>query len=317
MKLSFEQIKSITVGAVRIAEEEDGIRFYKCTEKQIEAWDKIHENFGYRARTTTGIRLDFITDSQNIALTVSGGKFEIYVDDLLIKQYIAREKTDVALRLLAPLGESKESYRVTVYLPSHCIGVVHEVELDDGATVTTPEYDTKLLFIGDSITQGWNSKYDSLSYAYRTTRFFNAYSIIQGIGGTFYHEDCFDTLPYSPDTVIVAYGTNDFTRYKTYDEFRSHVSAHLALIANEYAGKNIFVISPIWRKDSEERSMGSFAGARQVVIDEAENLGLTHINGLSLVPPVEEFFADGHLHPNDEGFSIYAENLIRELKKYI
>ena len=63
--------------------------------------------------------------------------------------------------------------------------------------------------------------------------------------------------------------------------------------------------------------MGTFDGARQIVIDEALKLNLKHIDGLLLVPPVDEFFADGHLHPNDEGFSIYAENLIRELKKHI
>jgi len=171
--------------------------------------------------------------------------------------------------------------------------------------------------IGDSITQGWNSKYDTFSYAYRVTRFFNANSVIQGIGGAFYHEDTFDSIDFAPDIVTVAYGTNDFNRYSTYDEFRAHVKAHLALIAKEYSGKKIFVLSPIWRSDLHTRPMGTFDGARQIVIDEAESLGLIHIDGLKLVPPMKEFFADAHLHPNDEGFSQYAENLIKEMQKYL
>ena len=36
-----------------------------------------------------------------------------------------------------------------------------------------------------------------------------------------------------------------------------------------------------------------------------------------LVPPIKELFADAHLHPNDEGFSHYAENLIKEMQKYL
>ena len=317
MKLTFDQIKAYTVGAVAIRPEEDGIHFYKCTDKQNSAWDSFSETLGHRARTTTGVRLDFVTDSQNLTFTANGGKFEIYVDDLMRVQYVLSEMTTVNMALRAPLGDQKKSYRVTICFPSHSIGVLDSVELDDGATVTAPNYDTKMLFIGDSITQGWNSQYDTFSYAYRVSRFFNANSVIQGIGGAFYHENCFDSIDFDPDTVIVAYGTNDFNRYKTYDEFRGHVSAHLALIAKEYADKRIFVLSPIWRKDLHERMMGTFDGARQIVIDEAEKLSLTHIDGLKLVPPMEEFFADAHLHPNSEGFSLYAENLIRELSKHL
>lgn len=317
MKLTFEQIKGITVGAVNIREEENGIHFYKCTDKQNEAWDKLSETLGTRARTTTGVRLDFVTNSQKMTVKAKGGKFEIYVDGLMRVQHVLSDFTEFTEEFCAPLGDKKDTYRVTVVFPSHGIGVLESIELDDGATFTRPEYDTKILFIGDSITQGWNSKYDTFSYAHRVSRFFNANSVIQGIGGAFYHETTFDHIDFDPDSVVVAYGTNDFGRYKTYDEFRGHVKAHLALLAKEYAGKKIFVLSPIWRSDLQERPMGTFDGARQIVIDEAEALGLIHIDGLKLVPPMKEFFADAHLHPNDEGFSHYAENLVKEMQKYL
>ena len=317
MKLTFEEIKSITVGAVNMREEENGIRFYKCTDKQNEAWDKLSETLGLRARTTTGVRLDFVTTSQKLTMKATGGKFEIYVDDLLRTQHVLNGFTEITEEFSAPLGDKKDSYRVTVCFPSHGIGVLESFELDDGATFTAPEYGFKMLMIGDSITQGWNAKYDTFSYAYRVSRFFNANSVIQGIGGAFYHETTFDSIDFDPDIVTVAYGTNDFNRFRTYDEFRGHVKAHLELIANEYKGKKIFVLSPIWRSDLQERPMGTFDGARQIVIDEALALGLIHIDGLKLVPPMKELFADGHLHPNDEGFSQYAENLIKEMQRYL
>ena len=202
--------------------------------------------------------------------------------------------------------------------PSHDDGGVLEwIKLDDGATVTPHCYDCKMLFIGDSITQGWASRYDSLSYAWRVTRHFNADSVIQGIGGAYFHESCFDSINYAPDMVLIAYGTNDFGHFKTYDEFRGHVTAHLSLIAKEYADKKIFVLSPIWRDKRDGKSMGTFEGCRAIVEEEAEKLNLTHIDGLTLVPPIPEFFGDAYLHPNDEGFALYAENLIMALEKHL
>ena len=191
------------------------------------------------------------------------------------------------------------------------------LELDDGATFAPHQYDVNFLFIGDSITQGWASKYDSLSYAWRVTRHFNARTVNQGIGGAYFHEDCFDRIDFTPDVVFVAYGTNDFGRYKTYDEFRAHAAAHLRLIADEYRHAKIFVISPIWRDKRDGKSMGTFEGCCAIVEQEAEALELIHIDGLDLVPPIPEFFGDAYLHPNDEGFSLYAENLIVKLEKYL
>lgn len=319
MKLTLEQIKSIAVGAIRIEQETDGTHFYKCTQKQIDAWMQKNQDLGRRAAGTTGVRLDFHTNSQTLAFSVShGNKFELHVDNLLRTQWLMKEQKTASIKLCDALGNKQDEYRVTLIFPSHDEGGVLEwLELDDGATIIPHTFDRKMLLIGDSITQGWASKYDSLSYAWRVTRHFNADSVIQGIGGAYFHEDCFDTLPYDPDMVLVAYGTNDFGHYKTYDEFRAHAASHLKLIAEEYAGKQIFVLSPIWRDKREGKSMGTFEGCRAIIMEEAEKLGLPHIDGLSLVPPMPELFGDGYLHPNDEGFSLYAENLIIALEKHL
>ena len=319
MKLTFDTIKQITAGAIRIEQAADGIHFYKCTDRQIEAWRLKNKDLGHRAAGTTGVRLDFHTNSQKLSFGVSrGNKFELYIDNLLRRQFLLKDEKQASVDLCDALGNKQTEYRVTLIFPSHDDGGVLEwIELDDNATVRPHAYDRKMLFIGDSITQGWASKYDSLSYAWRVTRHFNADSVIQGIGGAYFHEDCFDHIDYDPDTVLVAYGTNDFGHFKTYDEFRGHAAANLALIANEYKGKQIFVLSPIWRDKREGKSMGTFEGCRAIVAEEAKKLGLMHIDGLALVPPIPEFFGDAYLHPNDEGFALYAENLIIELEKHL
>ena len=318
MKLTYEQIKQITTGAIEIEQQEDGIHFYKCTKKQIAAWTEKNKDLGMRAETTTGVCLDFHTNSQNLTLNVSGGnKYELYINNLLRGQFLLKDTKQFSVALCDALGHPMDEYRVTVVFPSHDIGVLSSLELDDGATFVPHQYDVNFLFIGDSITQGWAAKYDSLSYAWRVTRHFNARAVNQGIGGAFFHEDCFDHIDFRPDVVLVAYGTNDFVRCKTYEEFRAHAAAHLKLIADEYTDAKIFVLSPIWRDKREGRSMGTFEGCRAIVEQEAEALELIHIDGLDLVPPIPEFFGDAYLHPNDEGFALYAENLIVKLEKYL
>jgi hypothetical protein len=39
------------------------------------------------------------------------------------------------------------------------------------------------------------------------------------------------------------------------------------------------------------------------------------VDGFTLTPHIEDFFADKDLHPNDLGFAFYAENLLSALKK--
>ena len=318
-RLSFEQIKAITVGAVNIECTDGGIRFFKCTHKQIAAWYRKNEILGNRAEGCTGVRLDFHTDSKRIAFRViEGGKYEVHVNGLLAAAYKLSSGERAELALLDPIGGELDECRVTLVFPSHDRrGVIDYVELDEGAFVRPHKFDCKMLFIGDSITQGWASSLDSYSYAYRVSSFFNAESVIQGIGGAYFNEESFDILPFDPDVVFVAYGTNDFGHYKAYDELRVHCEAHLGLIAEEYKGKKVFVLSPIWRDQREGKAMGTFEGCRAVIIETAKKLGLIHIDGLILVPPLKSLFADGFLHPNDNGFSLYAENLIKEVQKYI
>ena len=324
MKLTYEQIKSITVGALWTEQAQDGIHFYKCTKKQNEAWDALSDSLGDRARTTTGVRLDFYTDSKEFRFNcASNGKYELHINNLLRARFRVGKDgpsvgEDIVCPINDPLGNPLEEARITLYLPSHSIGVLASVELDDGAYVRTPAYDCKLLMLGDSITQGWDTEFDSFSYAYMLSRTLNANSVIQGIGGAMFHESTLDTLPFDPDVITVAYGTNDYGgRYKTYDELRLHVTKFLDGLASLFRGKKIFVISPIWRGQPGAAVMGSFEGCRAIIIEEAERRGMIHIDGLAMVPPIPSLFADGWLHPNALGYGFYGENAIREILKHL
>lgn len=120
MKLSFDQIKQITVGAIRIEEQSDGIHFYKCTQKQIDAWMRQNATLGGRAAGSTGVRLDFHTTSKHLTVRVAAGKkYELYVNGLLRQQYDATATPVIDAVLCDPLGDALAEKRVTLYFPAH------------------------------------------------------------------------------------------------------------------------------------------------------------------------------------------------------
>lgn len=319
MNLTYEQIKSIAFGWVKVTETENGLQFYKCTQKQIDAWYALSQTLGVRAeKTVPGVRLDFHTDSKRLSFEANGN-FEVYVNDLFRAKFKMEELGGRAeMDLCDALNQPLSDVRVTLIFPSHFAdSVLKSVTLDDGAYVKPHQFDRKILFIGDSITQGWDSGYDSLSYAWRLIRYFNADAVIHGIGGGYFHPSTFDHIEFDPDFVILALGTNDFGKNATVKEMTDKAAAFMDLLAAEYKGKKIFYISPTWRA-AQEKPMGSFAECRNALIREATARGLIHINGLDMVPPDPTFFADETpLHPNALGFGIYAENLIREMQKYL
>ncbi len=301
--LNFEQIKNLTVGAVEIEQTADGICFYKMKKSQVEAFYALSEILGFRAKTTTGIRLDFETDSKFLAFEVkSGGRFEYLINGVYQGTVPIRDNY-AKIDLAAPC-------RITLCFPSHDVGVIDNPELSDGANAVRHQFDKKALFIGDSITQGWNSGIDTLSYAYRTSFALNYDSIIQGVGGAYYHASTFADSGFEPDIVIVAYGTNDVNHFKTQGEMIEQLRLYLGKVKEAYTSSKIYAISPIWVSGgSEEKRMGNLWESYALIADEIEKSGVEHIRGLELVPHDRRYFADD-LHPNADGFGEYAENLI-------
>ena len=127
MKLSYDEIKKVTFGAIDIIDKEDGIYFRKCTQRQIDAWYEIRKDLGERSETTTGVTIDFHTDSSYVEFDVIGQKFEVLIDEILTKQILGEQIVCVEL----PKGE----HRVTLVFPSHDVGILKSISINEGATI--------------------------------------------------------------------------------------------------------------------------------------------------------------------------------------
>ncbi len=304
MELKINDLKKITFGAINIIEKEDGIHFYKCTQKQVDAWYSNSQSLGLRAETTTGIRFDFVTDATYMELELVSGKFEVFLNGVFVESYNQSTKINLS-----------GTNRVTILMSSHEVTVFKSVSLSDCASITPHRFDTKILFMGDSITQGWESGLDYLSYAMRITNMLNANSVVNGVGGGYFDPDTFDIINFDPDTVIIAYGTNDWGHYKTKEDLIKNADGFLKKIKDNYGNKKVYCITPIWREsEGETKAMGTFYECIDIVSQIIDKYGFNKIDGFTLVPHRSDYYTDG-LHPNAIGFSLYAENLIKVLGK--
>ena len=310
MILSKEQLQSVLFGAQEIQWEGNTLLPYKCSEAVRRVWYGLRPELGKRAEAPTGCRLDFVTDGEEVTFTLEGTPYDCLVDGLLTDRFEGSDSPEAFSVTL-----DGEPHRVTLIFPSHD-GVtpkLHSVEISDGASVNPHEYGEKFLFLGDSITQGWNSGIDSLSYAWRTALFFNADCRIYGVGGAYFYAPVFEKpADFDPDRIFIAFGTNDFGHFSTLEELQEHAAAYLDAVKEAFGDKKIYGITPIWRYDTWVKPMGTFDECIDVIRKEYERRQITVIDGLDLVPHNKTFFSDV-VHPNALGFGLYAENLIRIL----
>ena len=211
-----------------------------------------------------------------------------------------------------------EEHEIMLALPSHGgagnNGFV-SISVSDGAFVRPTEKKRKILFVGDSITQGHGAENDTNSYTYRLTRHYKAETLNLGVGGSVYDADIFDdTIDFEPDMITVAYGTNDWRREKSKERYAGDCKALLQKIANRYPGAKRYCITPIWREAEmvETHPAGTLADCRVIITEIAESLGYKVIDGIDLVPHSKDYLPDG-LHPNNLGYEHYFNNLIKLL----
>jgi lysophospholipase L1-like esterase len=338
MQLDLKQIESITSGALQITEGADGIEFFRFTPAQRQLLAQKDEGFGYKCLASSGMRMDFKTNSQhlNIKMRVKNVRarsffaLEVFSNGKrvgCIDNFSNLEYPQVYSQFEFPVGEFAGSFdlgegekTVTVYLPWNKRTFLQSLCLDDGAYIEPVRRSKKLLAFGDSITMGYDAMYPSNRYAGRLADFLEAEEFNKAIGGERFCPDLLEILEdISPDYILVAYGTNDWSG-TPWADFNARMTAFFEILNKKFPRVKTFVISPIWRRYylKEKEGYSSFFDVEKSIekaIADKENIFL--IPGFDLVPHDETYFADGVLHPNDAGFDYYFENLKAQIQKYL
>ncbi len=195
---------------------------------------------------------------------------------------------------------------VEIYLPLDArIGFKNFEICGNWRSTSKPK--TKVLWYGDSITEGYGAYYSSLIYATQVNNALNYDAINQGIGGYFYDAKFCQRMGFVPDKIIIALGTNQINHPDKFEKIKEFYE-RLQLV---FPARKILTITPIWRGDIQDYT--NFNETCNYIASVAKNYGEV-INGLDLVPPVNEYFMD-KLHPNALGMTVYANNLAKAIKK--
>jgi len=256
MKLNKLQLDKMIHNTLSYDYDEDGgLHFRRFTEAQLDAYRVYGVRNEVRAKASAGVTFDFITDSEFLVLKMDLYKgssqqwadFDLYVDGIYTKQQRFDDYTKKLLNFSLPEGE----HRVTLYFPWSAETVVQEVYLSDNATVKEVSKRAKAMVVGDSITQGYISEHTSLTYANQVARDTDIELVNQGIGGFHFGVETLDEAlaSFKPDLFLIAYGTNDYTRYETQEEFQKNVSAYMKKLTSLFPETKMLAILPIYRND--------------------------------------------------------------------
>lgn len=336
MDLNFSEISKIVTGAARIEQEDGLIKLYRFTKEQEELYKTLHSYFYEKSLSSAGIKLLFKTDTKNLSLKIMtspgssrtyfsadvfvGGEFVDAIDnfsDREIPENYTQEKFSIgSFSKDFYLGEGTKD--VCIYLPWSLATAIEKISVDDGAFVEGIKPEKKLIAFGDSITQGYDAMRPSNRYIAKLSGMLGAIEYNKAIGGEgFFPELASAKEDFSPDYITVSYGTNDWSCLDR-DTLKNNIRAFYYNIRKTYPSAKIFAITPIWRADiNEERPSGPFETVEEEIRNAVEDLDITVIRGIELVPNEEKYFGDLRLHPNDEGFSYYAKRLFDKIKEEI
>lgn len=334
MKLTYDQLCSACTGAVAVKEQEDGlIYFQRMHQAQLDAALARSEAYYTRGRSNAGVKLTFRTDSTSLFLDLnaSPGTMSFFAADILVNGKLIGS-VDNTSHVEVPTFISSRQYdfgdysgqfdlgpgekTVRVHLPWGPVTRIRELSLDDGASFAPVIPEKKVLFYGDSITQGMNCLHPSRTYSARIADALGMAEYNKAIAGT----TAFPGMAavretFTPDVIVAAYGTNDWSLTDK-DTFRRDYRAMLEHIQENYPGVPVFALTPIYRAAMNEfRPFGAFCQVgniiRQIAADFAQ---VTVIDCFPFIPCDKYCFGDGTLHPNECGFDYYFKGVWAQMK---
>lgn len=313
MKLTNEELKKFYFGAYSFEETEDGyLQAFQYTKDQI-AYFKGAFDFWYdRCMASTAKTLEFLTEATEISFDYkitwmgSPDSFEVAVDGLITQIiYVKDIKEEGRVTFTLPEGDKE----VVVYLPADATVVIKNFEIND--EVDIPFKTEKVLWLGDSITQGYGPLRSSQTYVSVANRILHYDIINQGIGGYVYDKKSLMKMEgYTPDKIIVALGTNQYGT-ETMTDIEEYYERLMEIYGNEIP---VLCITPLWRGDNMEGvpTLIKFCEKLKEICRKYTNVQI--VDGFTLVPHLPEYYLD-NLHPNGLGTEVYGRNLVLAIEE--
>lgn len=322
MNIDSEKLRSFAVGAARVFDDAEGTHLNRFTARQKRAFDDS-PGLRFKTEATAGIRLEFTTDADRILMDylIKPGssrtfyRFDVFADGIQILHHGRDTFADAPEQTLV-LNLDGRAHRIEIWFPCLACAVVRNLELQGASFAEPVERKCRLLAFGDSITQGYDAVFPSLTYLGILARSFDMEVFNKAVGGDIHRPALLDEPePAVPDRIWVACGTNDWSHLDAVS-LEERAEAFYRRLRDLYPDTPVAVLLPLWRADFRKSTRaGSFAGAAQTLRKCASIHPRSFcLDGISMIPHIPQIFSDGYLHPNDTGFQILARNLERSLR---
>ncbi len=308
-----EELKKYYRGAYSFAETEDGwLQAFQYTKEQMEYFKNAFDFWYDRCMASTAKTIEMVTEATEISFeykfiwTGSQDSFELMTDGQITEILYVKDLPEEG-RIAWKLPEGRK--QVVVYLPADATVVVRNFTCKAGAEQAAKN--EKVLWLGDSITQGYGPLRSGQTYVSVANRILNYDIINQGIGGYIYDRKSLMKMEgYDPDKIIVALGTNQFWS-ETMKDVEEFYETLIGIYGNEIP---ILCISPIWRGDQPDRFdiFERFCENIKKIAGSYPNV--TVVDGFKLVPHLSEYYHD-NLHPNCLGTENYGRNLADAIRR--
>ncbi len=312
MTLTNRDLQGIYFGAYFFRETEDGwLQAFQYTEDQM-AYFKSAFDFWYdRCMASTAKTLEMTTDAGTVSFEYrivwegSQDSFELAVDGRIREiRYVKDLPKEGRLSWDLPAGRKN----VVLYLPADATVLIRNVSID-GDFVPARKGE-KVLWLGDSITQGFGPLRSGQTYVSVANRLLNWDIINQGIGGYVYDKHSLMQMAgYRPDKIVVALGTNQFG-CETMRDVEEYYETLTGLYGEEIP---ILCVTPLWRGDVPDGLPTLKRFCANLMAIAARYPNITVVDGFELVPHLPEYFLD-NLHPNALGAEVYGRNLVEAIR---
>ncbi len=319
---------------------EDGTyRPRRFTQRQTDALTALAPWFGQTSRAVTGISMKCYTQAETVSFwysltyapqRVSG--FDVYENGVLFhNELLPTEDTEEAsftYRKKTP-GE----VLLEIVLPG--AAEMRFWNLDFGCW---RPYDASgkplVLWYGDSITQSTAVTTPSLTFPALASRLAEMEYVNRGIGSLYFDASVLDEDdPLCPDRILVELGSNDIVKHdakkmvvrvdgkvqhcteEDMPELMENAREYLCKLRQIYPGARIFVMSMLWdcvdANDAYRQADTAYRIALEKLVRE---LSMDYIDGLTLMPHLEQCCLEDRTHLSLIGSLATAQSLVKYLK---
>ena len=289
----------------------------RFTREQMDAVS--YEAFFYeRTRCTASVTLELITEATELSFaykffmrTGVRSSFEVYTNGVLTHLYYDDTLPDEGTLPLAFEGGKKV---IEIYLPNYSEVGVKEL-LVGGAYRAVKRKRTKVLFFGDSITQGGGSKRSAQTYVNVAKRALDYEIVNLGIGGYLFENKLVKKIPLAPDKIIVALGTNQHGC--TEEESRERIASFFDALNERYGDIKKLVLLPVYcGNPGIENRREKYKRLNKLITELAGQYpNVQIVNAYGMIPHFEDYYMEDFVHPNALGMELYGNNLAKTIRK--